>query len=160
VTDPAASVPSMGGPVTTVEIEAGSTYRHELLINEFATLERLPSAMADKEIGTMRITCQRSLAVTSDAQAVAEALSGAPMVTESLTLRVRRDDVALQALIARLATTVSDDRSAKPSLERTRAISQLASLRLPAARPYLERLADHPDPEVKMRVQRALLAMR
>src|SRR5215472_10969545 len=77
----------------------------------------------------------------------------------ALTLRVRRDDEALEALVAGLAARSGVEWTAVPSPDRERAIVRLAALRHPGAAAALRSLQRHGDPAVRRYAERALRAL-
>ncbi len=83
-------------------------------------------------------------------------MGDAPVVDMVLVVQVRRDDTMVEALVARLAAEVRANQTANVSAEREQTVAKLASLRNPMAIKYLRSLSDHPDPVVKMYVERAL----
>ncbi len=154
--DPASGIMERGGPAGVARIETGASYSQALLVNEFVRLEKVSAVMQPGEVGTLHIHCRRPLPLANSEQQAFQLGNNVPGVDVTLAVRVRRDDAALDALIARLAEAVRADWSATPEPRRIQGISQLAALRTPVALPYLQALVNHPDPEVRLRVQRAL----
>lgn len=154
--DPAARIPELGGPASVIRVEAGASYSQALLVNEFIRLEKVNTVMQPGEVRTLYVHCPRPLPLARTQQQAFQTVNNVPRVDVTLTVRVRRDDAALDALVARLAEAVRADWNVPVAPSRTQAISQLVALRTPVALPYLKALANHPDPEVWIRVQRAL----
>jgi hypothetical protein len=157
--DPAAAIPDLGGLGTAVKIERNAPYRRMLLVNEYVRLENLVAALTPGEVIGLRLRCQRSLPLADRLEQALTGRAEGRVADVTLALRVRRDDAALESLIARLAAEIDANRTGAVSAARELAIAELAALRQPAAVPYLRMLEDHPDPVVQMYVQRALVML-
>ncbi len=81
------------------------------------------------------------------------------VVSVTLAIGVKRNDVSLKSLIAGLAARLNANRDATVSAERELAVAELVALRSPLALPYLRSLSDHPDPAVQMYVTRGMALM-
>jgi hypothetical protein len=154
--DPAARIIDRGGPVTRIQVKTNAPYRKTLLVNEFVRLEKTIAALFPGQAGVLRLRCQRSLPMASVPEQAFKMDSDAPVVEAALVFHVRRDDTALEALSARLATEVRANQTVTVSAEREQTIAKLAALRNPVAVQYLQALSDHPDPVVKMYVVRTV----
>ena len=157
--DPEAGAPDAGGPATVVAVPPGESRSQSLLVNEFLRLEKLSQALGPGEARALTLRCRRPmpLAVT-EAQAFRVGPS-TPEVDVTLTLSVRRDDRALEALVAGLAARSGVEWTAVPSPDRERAIVRLAALRHPGAAAALRSLQRHGDPAVRRYAERALRAL-
>lgn len=157
--DPAAGIIERGGPVTRIQVETNAPYRKTLLVNEFVSLEKTIPALSPNQAGVLRLRCQRPLPMASIPEQAFQMGSEAPVVDAVLVFHVRRDDIALEALVARLAHEVRANQTPAVSAEREQKIAKLAALRNPMAILYLQGLSDHPDPVVKMYVARTMALM-
>ena len=156
--DPTVKITERGGPATQIRIAANATHRETLLVNEFVCLERATSALRPAQVGVLKLVCERPLPLATRPREALQ-IKDAAMLKSGLVIEVRRDDAALEALIGRLARDVDASRTATVSAQREQAVSELAALRSPKALPYLQVLADHPDPVVQLYVARALKLM-
>lgn len=157
--DPSAA-PNLGGPATVIEVKTNAPYRQTVLVNEFVTLENIRTALKPGEVKVLRIRCQRPIPLAVDKQQAFQTGANAQMVNVVLVVHVRRDDTALEALMAHLTAEIRADWTITASAKREQAISQLVALRDRATIPYLKTLIEHPDPAVRMRVQRALTTIK
>jgi len=147
--DPKAAAGSLGGPATTVIVATGRPWRQALLLNQFLRLEDTPVRLAPGAAGRLDLACHRLLPLAAtDNDAFAS--QGAPSVQVVLGLDLRRDDAALEALIARLFAAVMEG----PPAEREPSLAQLLSLRS-LSRSQIDALTRHPDPAVAGRARQA-----
>jgi len=158
--DPAAKTMDLGGLGTAAKIETGAPYRRMLLVNEFVRLEKLVAALTSGEVVMLRLRCQSPLQLAGSIEQVFKSRAEGRVADVALTIHVRRDDAALEALIARLAAEIDANRTGAVSAERELAIAELGALRHPAAVPYLQNLSNHPDPVVQIYAQRTLAIMK
>ena len=101
LTDPAATAPDAGGPVTVVQVTAASPWRQRLLLNQFVALDDIAGRLAPGASGRLTLACRRPLALAAtDAQALMPSAAPA-MVEVELGFDLRRDDAALAALTKR-----------------------------------------------------------
>lgn len=154
--DPAEEVPELGGPATSIRIEPNTRYQQVLLVNEFVRLERLDAALVHDGTGILHMTCRRPLPLATTPERSFKIDRRSPIVEAKLSVKVQRDDAALKLLIGRLADQVSIDRGVSSSGEREASIAKLVALRSPMAISDLQKLSDHPDPVVRMYVERGL----
>jgi len=153
--DPAAKIPERGGPATVIQVKTGAPNRYAILVNEFVRLEKVSAALKPGEVRELRIRCQRPLPLALSNEQAFQFSRDTSRVDVTLVIHVRRDDAALETLIARLAAEVRGDQIG--AVEREQAIKTLVALRHPVALPYLQMFRDHPDPAVRMYVQWALM---
>jgi hypothetical protein len=156
LTDPLANVPYLGGPGGVLEVEPGAQIKQRLLVNNFVTLEQTRDVLAPGEASTVWIRGLRTLALTATEDQALQGGGETAQIDATLSIPIRRDDAALEALVASLADSIRADQSTNVSAQREQTIGELVALRLPMVVPQLESLKDHPDPAVKMYVQRAL----
>ena len=156
LSDPFEKVPELGGPATSIQIEPHTRYQQTILVNEFVRLEKLSAVLVDDENGLLRLNCRRPLPLADTSEQSFEIDQLSPTVEGNLSVKVRRDDAALESFISRLTNHVRADRGAMVSADREANIAKLGALRSPMALPYLQSLANHPDPVVQLYVTRAI----
>lgn len=133
--DPHADRAGWGGPVTVIELAPRERREQVLLVNQFLCLELLPDILGAGGEDVLDLDCTRTLSYAhSPAHALAPSRS-TMTVTAAAAIGVRRDDVALDALVAALAHDALQ--AADPAL-RERAVEELGALRIAAARGALE----------------------
>lgn len=153
--DPAAEIMDLGGLGSVAKIETGAPFHQTLLVNEFVRLENLVVVLSPGEVVMLHLQCQRPLPVALSMEQGPRGHAKPPVVNVMLAMRVKHDAAALEALIARLAVEIDANRTGPVSAKRELAIAELVALRSPMAAPYLRSLSDHPDPVVRMYVERA-----
>ncbi len=154
--DPAAEIMDLGGLGSVAKIESGAPYHQVLLVNEFVRLENLVVVLSPGEVVMLRLRCQRSLSLAESMEQGLRSRAEGGVVNVTLAMRVKRDDASLEALIARLAAEIHANRTGAVSAERELAIAELVALRNPLALPHVRSLSEHPDPVVKMYVERSV----
>jgi hypothetical protein len=157
--DPAAGIADLGGLGSVVEIKRGAPHRQTILVNEFLGLEDLAVALRPGEVDRLQLRCQRSLQLAASIEEESKVDWQRQVVSVTLAIGVKRDDVSLKSLIAGLAARLNANRDATVSAERELAVAELVALRSPLALPYLRSLSDHPDPAVQMYVTRGMALM-
>ncbi len=151
LTDPAALVSVLGGPVTVTELSRDRPFRQVLLVNQFLTLERLRPALTPGASGTLRIRCRRRLRLGLDRRRPLEA----PLVVSAdleIRIPIVRNDSALEEEILKLVANV---RGGDLSV-RERALAILVSLRNPTADRQFQSLAGDDDASVRALGERGL----
>jgi hypothetical protein len=143
------------GPIATIEVPAAETREVRVVVNQFLCLEDARAVLSPGTKALMRIGWRRQMAEI----ATAERRIGHEFVGGWLELEVLRDDELLRTSITALAERLEKDRNviAADPVGRREASLALASLRVPEAIEALRRLTSHPDLEVRMRAEQALL---
>lgn len=150
IADPLAGAPDLGGPITTVTVSRESPWRQALVLNQFLELESTRKALADGERGLLQLGCRRPLTLAIDA-ATAMTRREPPEAAVDLAIALRRDDAALDRLVADLFDQVMHG----PLAAREHPLSLLLALRA-VARNQIEVLTRHSDPNVAARARTAL----
>ncbi len=153
LTDPVGDLPYLGGPATFLAVPPGTPYRRTLILNDFVRLEDLHEVVHPGDSTELHVVCRASIQLAADEKAAkANDLLDPFLVDVSLKLDVRRDDVALVALVDRLVDEVFHG---EPGI-RERALERVTSLRTRIAVERWRALAAHPDASVAARVAPAL----
>jgi hypothetical protein len=156
LSDPAIAVPDLGGPIAIITIEEGAPFHQRLLVNQFLGLEQLRSNLAVNEVRILSLHCSRLLPLALDDEHAIPSRSNTPLIDSVLNISVRRDDAALETLIAHLANEVRASQTPNATGEREFIMSQLVALRNRSTIPALKMLASHTDPIVRMMAEQAL----
>jgi hypothetical protein len=151
--DPMASMSALGGPAGPVVVEPGTPLRQTLLANQFLRLEDTLAQIPAGELRQLELTLCRPLPL---ARRKEDAFAQSDFAEGRLEVPLRRDDVALEHEIARLADEIRAEKTAATSNRLERALTALASLRLPASRSALATLIHHPNALVRDRAAHAM----
>ena len=103
--DPKGDLPNLGGPSSLLAVRPGTPHRRLLLLNEFARLEDTLGVIPPDGTAELLVTCLWSPQLAADEDA-SSGLGDPLRVDMSLALAIRRDDVALVALVDRLVDDV------------------------------------------------------
>lgn len=147
--DPYAEAIEIGGVETVLPLTQQAPVTQRVLVNQYLTLEQLRTVAQDGITSEFLLRCARVVKFDADQEAItAESV---------LTLRLLRDDAALERHYRRLAEAVR----ATPQFDATREllVLELVTARSPLAVGALSALADHPDGAVSARVRQALTAL-
>ncbi len=143
------------GPVTTMELKPGQPLTRTVILNQYAALEDARATLAPGHSARLNIrwNCYIRAARKADQRPTAAAQIGGDLQA-SLT----RNDESLRQAIESLAARLINDWNAVSSdpVGRRNAILTLASLRVPEVVPYLVRLTQFPELEVRRWSQHAL----
>ncbi|HEX7032024.1 MAG TPA: hypothetical protein VF172_03395 [Nitrososphaera sp.] len=148
--DPMADVPYMGGPEGVVKVSSDAPWHQPLVLNQFVQLEHTRERLTNGSKGRMNLECRRPFCLT-DTTAAALSHDGAQELVVNLAFDLRRDDDALETLIARLFENVMQG----PPESREWPLVLLLSMRT-AAKTHIRALARHPDPYVAERARQTV----
>ena len=150
--DPCEGLPDYGGLGWVADVAPDHPLRFWLVLNEYVRLEAVLDLLPPGAAGLLSVVCRRPLRLGADVDA-AMAARGEPVLVEvELGIELRRDDAALDELVARLVAEVRDG----PPTLRERPLSILLALRGPAAVARWRALVTHPDALVADRVRQTL----
>ncbi|MDD4162195.1 MAG: hypothetical protein PHW87_06915 [Methanothrix sp.] len=149
--DPMKAMPNMGGPVGIVLVSAERPWHQTLVLNQFIRLEDASELLLQGATGRIELACRRPITLAStDAAALSD--DEALVVAVDLSFNLRRDDEALETLVARLFDEVMQG----PTVLRERPLALLLSMHA-TAYTQIEALTRHSDPSVAWRAHQALL---
>ena len=147
------------GPFASIPVEEGKTDIRTIVLNQYVALEDSRDRITPGASALLRVHWECFIAASRKPKPY---LPKAEPVAGEFQVKLLRDDVRLLESVQALADQLTSDSSAVPrdAVGRRDAITALASLRIPEAAPYLNRLIEFPDFEVRSMARHALSELK